>query len=170
VQEAVGDYEAVAAKYGLSGTELALAWCKSRWFVASSIIGATTMAQLKVSGGRGVGLRGEHGRGGRYLCVRTQWLELRMMRARQPRRPPRALAPPYLTQENLHAFDKEIAPECAADVAVSGWAGAGRLDARAPHLVRSAAVRGGLFVLTRWRCGRMQAIYRRHKDPTVNPA
>jgi aryl-alcohol dehydrogenase-like predicted oxidoreductase len=76
-------YEDVAKKYGLTATELALAWCKSRyeqerikqlksvnntvlrcawrrtwylgepaahacrWFVASTIIGATNMAQLK---------------------------------------------------------------------------------------------------------------------------
>ena len=50
VQEAVREYEKVGAKHGLSCTELALAWCKSRWFVASSIIGATSMEQLKVSG------------------------------------------------------------------------------------------------------------------------
>lgn len=80
VQEAVGEYEKVAVKHGMSLTELALAWCRSRWFVASTIIGATTMEQLK---------------------------------------------------ENLNAFDKDVSPECAADVA---------------------------------------AVYRRYKDPTVNPA
>ncbi|KAG2449359.1 hypothetical protein HYH02_005513 [Chlamydomonas schloesseri] len=79
VQEAVREYEKVGAKHGLSCTELALAWCKSRWFVASSIIGATSMEQLK---------------------------------------------------ENLKAFDKDISDECAADIA---------------------------------------AVYRRYKDPTVNP-
>ena len=31
----------------MTPTQLALAWCYSRWFVASTIIGATTMAQLE---------------------------------------------------------------------------------------------------------------------------
>lgn len=31
VQEAVGEYEKVAVKHGMSLTELALAWCRSRW-------------------------------------------------------------------------------------------------------------------------------------------
>ncbi|GFR52902.1 hypothetical protein Agub_g15546 [Astrephomene gubernaculifera] len=79
VQEAVREYDRVAAKYGMSATELALAWCKSRWFVSSTIIGATSMEQLK---------------------------------------------------ENLAAFDKDIPDECAADI---------------------------------------QAIYKKYKDPTVNP-
>ncbi|KXZ41733.1 hypothetical protein GPECTOR_301g817 [Gonium pectorale] len=47
VQEAVGEYDKVAAKYGMTASELALAWCKSRWFVGSTIIGATSMEQLK---------------------------------------------------------------------------------------------------------------------------
>lgn len=47
VQEAVGEYEKVAKAHGMTCTELALAWCKSRWFVASTIIGATTIEQLK---------------------------------------------------------------------------------------------------------------------------
>lgn len=36
VQEAVGKYSKVAEKYGLTPTELALAWCKSRWGLGSS--------------------------------------------------------------------------------------------------------------------------------------
>jgi aryl-alcohol dehydrogenase-like predicted oxidoreductase len=44
---AVADYVAVAQKHGLTPSELALAWCRSRWFVASTIIGATSLAQLK---------------------------------------------------------------------------------------------------------------------------
>jgi aryl-alcohol dehydrogenase-like predicted oxidoreductase len=47
VKEAVAEYAAIAAKYGLAPSELALAWCHSRWFVASTIIGATTLAQLQ---------------------------------------------------------------------------------------------------------------------------
>ena len=38
----------MAEKHGLTPTQLALAWCKSRWNVTSTIIGATTMDQLKV--------------------------------------------------------------------------------------------------------------------------
>eukprot|EP00200_Dunaliella_tertiolecta_P004745 CAMPEP_0202356994 /NCGR_PEP_ID=MMETSP1126-20121109/11211_1 /ASSEMBLY_ACC=CAM_ASM_000457 /TAXON_ID=3047 /ORGANISM="Dunaliella tertiolecta, Strain CCMP1320" /LENGTH=331 /DNA_ID=CAMNT_0048949811 /DNA_START=121 /DNA_END=1116 /DNA_ORIENTATION=+ len=47
VKEAVIEYEKVAAKHGLTPSELALCWCQSRWFMASTIIGATTMEQLK---------------------------------------------------------------------------------------------------------------------------
>lgn len=46
-RQAVAEYAAVAAKYGLTPTQLALGWCAGRWQVASTIIGATTMAQLK---------------------------------------------------------------------------------------------------------------------------
>lgn len=46
-REAVAEYVAVAQKHGLTPTQLALAWCRSRWFVTSTIIGATTMDQLK---------------------------------------------------------------------------------------------------------------------------
>merc|ERR1712203_1066700 len=40
-------YAELARKHGLSPTELALAWCKQRWCVTSSIIGATSVEQLK---------------------------------------------------------------------------------------------------------------------------
>lgn len=46
-REAVAEYCKVAERHGLTPTQLALAWCHSRWFVASTIIGATTKAQLK---------------------------------------------------------------------------------------------------------------------------
>ena len=45
--EAIKEYTALAREHGLTPTELALAWCKSRWVVTSTIIGATTMEQLK---------------------------------------------------------------------------------------------------------------------------
>eukprot|EP00775_Hariotina_reticulata_P004116 gene4116-4362_t len=44
---ATEEYVKLAAKYGLTPTQLALAWCRSRWFVTSSIIGATSLEQLK---------------------------------------------------------------------------------------------------------------------------
>lgn len=47
VVEATRRYAALARANGMTPTELALAWCYSRWFIASTIIGATTMAQLK---------------------------------------------------------------------------------------------------------------------------
>jgi aryl-alcohol dehydrogenase-like predicted oxidoreductase len=47
VLEAVAHYTKLARDNGLTPTQLALAWCYSRWFVASTIIGATTLAQLK---------------------------------------------------------------------------------------------------------------------------
>jgi aryl-alcohol dehydrogenase-like predicted oxidoreductase len=45
--EATRRYVALARVHGLTPTQLALAWCYSRWFVASTIIGATSLLQLK---------------------------------------------------------------------------------------------------------------------------
>nr|WP_314861967.1 aldo/keto reductase [uncultured Undibacterium sp.] len=39
-------YTSLARAHGLTPTQLALAWCYSRWFVASTIIGATNLTQL----------------------------------------------------------------------------------------------------------------------------
>jgi aryl-alcohol dehydrogenase-like predicted oxidoreductase len=47
VLAAVAQYAKLARDNGLTPAQLALAWCYSRWFVASTIIGATTLAQLK---------------------------------------------------------------------------------------------------------------------------
>lgn len=47
VQAATAEYAAIAQKYDLSPTQLALAFVRSRWFVTSTIIGATTLEQLK---------------------------------------------------------------------------------------------------------------------------
>ncbi len=47
VLAAVKEYAQLARENGLTPTQMALAWCYSRWFVASTIIGATTLAQLK---------------------------------------------------------------------------------------------------------------------------
>nr|WP_314543867.1 aldo/keto reductase [uncultured Massilia sp.] len=47
VVEATKEYAALARANGLTPAQMALAWCYSRWFVASTIIGATTLAQLK---------------------------------------------------------------------------------------------------------------------------
>lgn len=47
-RQAVAEYVKVAEKYGMTPSELALAWCDSCWFVASTIIGATSLEQLKV--------------------------------------------------------------------------------------------------------------------------
>jgi len=46
VASAVGAYVELAARHGLTPTQLALAFVYSRWFVASTIIGATSVAQL----------------------------------------------------------------------------------------------------------------------------
>ena len=46
-REAVSEYVQIASNHGLTPTQLALAWCNSRWFVTSTIIGATTLDQLK---------------------------------------------------------------------------------------------------------------------------
>lgn len=47
VQEAVTAYIEIAKKYHLSPTSLALAFVRSRWFVSSTIIGATNIEQLR---------------------------------------------------------------------------------------------------------------------------
>ncbi|GBF92777.1 aldo keto reductase [Raphidocelis subcapitata] len=44
---ATEEYAALAKANGLTPTQLALAWCRSRWFVTSTIIGATSVAQLR---------------------------------------------------------------------------------------------------------------------------
>lgn len=45
--EAVSAYVAIAQKYNLSPATLALAFVRQRWFVSSTIIGATTLEQLQ---------------------------------------------------------------------------------------------------------------------------
>jgi aryl-alcohol dehydrogenase-like predicted oxidoreductase len=45
-QEAARRYSALAREHGMSPTQLALAFCYTRWSVASTIIGVTSMAQL----------------------------------------------------------------------------------------------------------------------------
>ncbi|GAB3459464.1 NADP(H)-dependent aldo-keto reductase [Massilia terrae] len=47
VIEATKEYAALARANGMTPAQMALAWCYSRWFVASTIIGATNLAQLK---------------------------------------------------------------------------------------------------------------------------
>ncbi|MDQ1814102.1 aldo/keto reductase [Massilia sp. CCM 9210] len=47
VLAAVKEYAALARANGMTPTQMALAWCYSRWFVASTIVGATSLAQLK---------------------------------------------------------------------------------------------------------------------------
>ncbi|MRW83250.1 aldo/keto reductase [Pseudoduganella sp. FT26W] len=44
---ATARYVQLARDNGLTPAQLALAWCYSRWFVASTIIGATSLEQLK---------------------------------------------------------------------------------------------------------------------------
>jgi aryl-alcohol dehydrogenase-like predicted oxidoreductase len=46
-QEAVQAYAELACQHGLAPTQLALAYVRSRWFVTSTIIGASTLSQLK---------------------------------------------------------------------------------------------------------------------------
>lgn len=46
VLAAAAEYAALARANGMLPSQMALAWCYSRWFVASTIVGATTLAQL----------------------------------------------------------------------------------------------------------------------------
>lgn len=47
VQQAAHDYAQLAERHGMSAATLAHAFCKSRWFIPSSIIGVTSIKQLK---------------------------------------------------------------------------------------------------------------------------
>lgn len=47
VMNAARRYAELARSNGMTPAKLALAWCYSRWFVASTIIGATTLEQLQ---------------------------------------------------------------------------------------------------------------------------
>jgi aryl-alcohol dehydrogenase-like predicted oxidoreductase len=47
VQAVCQRYADLARQHGLTPARLALAWCYSRWFVASTIIGATNLTQLQ---------------------------------------------------------------------------------------------------------------------------
>lgn len=47
VLAATAEYAALARAHGLKPAQMALAWCYSRWFVTSTIIGATNLTQLK---------------------------------------------------------------------------------------------------------------------------
>ncbi|QLQ25622.1 MAG: aldo/keto reductase [Dechloromonas sp.] len=49
VVPAVTAYAALAKKHGLTPTQLALGYVRSRWFVSSTIIGASSLAQLQVT-------------------------------------------------------------------------------------------------------------------------
>jgi aryl-alcohol dehydrogenase-like predicted oxidoreductase len=47
VWASVKEYAALARANGITPTQMALAWCYSRWFVASTLVGATNLTQLK---------------------------------------------------------------------------------------------------------------------------
>jgi len=47
VNEATCAYAEIARKAGMTSATLALAFVRSRWFVASTIIGATSLEQLE---------------------------------------------------------------------------------------------------------------------------
>lgn len=47
VAQAVARYAALARANGMTPAQMALAWCYSRWFAASTIIGATSLLQLQ---------------------------------------------------------------------------------------------------------------------------
>jgi aryl-alcohol dehydrogenase (NADP+) len=47
VNEAVQAYQAIAQRYHLSPAVLAIAFVRSRWFVTSTIVGATSITQLQ---------------------------------------------------------------------------------------------------------------------------
>lgn len=46
-KDAARKYAGIARKYGLTPSQLALAWQRTRWYIDSVIIGATSMEQLE---------------------------------------------------------------------------------------------------------------------------
>ncbi|KXZ41915.1 hypothetical protein GPECTOR_244g596 [Gonium pectorale] len=46
VAAAVSEYVKIAAEAGLTPAQLGYAWCRSRWFIPSVLVGATSTAQL----------------------------------------------------------------------------------------------------------------------------
>lgn len=53
VSEAVAAYVDIAQRHGLTSAQLAIAFVRSRWFVSSTIVGATSIEQLKENLGSG---------------------------------------------------------------------------------------------------------------------
>ena len=49
VFEAAGAYVEIAQRHGLDPVHMALAWCRTRPFMASAIFGATTFEQLEIA-------------------------------------------------------------------------------------------------------------------------
>jgi len=47
VNDAVREYSRIAESAGLTPAQLAYAYCRSRWFVPSTIVGATSLSQLR---------------------------------------------------------------------------------------------------------------------------
>ena len=47
VTQAVRRYAMLARANRMTPAQMALAWCYSRWFIASTIIGATSLSQLR---------------------------------------------------------------------------------------------------------------------------
>jgi aryl-alcohol dehydrogenase-like predicted oxidoreductase len=47
VIEAARDYASLARAHGLTPAAMALAWCRSRWFVTSTIIGTSSVEQME---------------------------------------------------------------------------------------------------------------------------
>jgi aryl-alcohol dehydrogenase-like predicted oxidoreductase len=47
LNDAVKAYVEIAGKHGISPAQMALAYVRSRWFVTSTIIGATSLEQLE---------------------------------------------------------------------------------------------------------------------------
>jgi aryl-alcohol dehydrogenase-like predicted oxidoreductase len=47
VYQAAGEYAALARANGLSPTQLAIAWSLAQWYIGSTILGATSVAQLQ---------------------------------------------------------------------------------------------------------------------------
>ncbi len=84
---AAGAYAAIAERHGLTPTELALGWVYSREYVTSTIIGATTMTQLKAC------------LGARHVKIpepALEEIEQQHMRCPNPNKAARAISPGFI--------------------------------------------------------------------------
>lgn len=74
-QDCVFEYKEIASRYGLSMAQLALGWTYSRPFVTSTLIGATSMNQVRSQGKRDRGVLAFVLEGGSMVARRRQFLD-----------------------------------------------------------------------------------------------
>lgn len=104
---AVGAYIELASKYELTPTQLALAWLHQRSCVTSTIIGATSAEQLKVT---------YTAKTGPCLCACLGCFCVQRLVLWWCYEAASGFLALFCLQENIGAFDKELPPECLTDI------------------------------------------------------